>query len=245
MAQHARHEGLFTALLLFQVVPAGVFLLRRFSEPLKEKRAQMRRGNEQVSINEILYEDDIEQNGTELLPAPVNVPWFYQLCDELGLYVIDEADNESHGTEPLYFREDDYSERMRKAHVRIADNPDFIEPTLDRIRSIVIRNRNRPCILVWSMGNECGYGCTFEKALRWTKETDPARLTHYESAFYLSSDRAFDTSDIDLFGRMYPGFSEITDYLDNSPEKPLLLVEYCHSMGNSPGDLKRICRRRC
>ena len=167
-----------------------------------------------------------------------NSPWFYQLCDELGLYVIDEADNESHGTGPLHFREDDYAERMRKAHVRIADNPLFIEPTLDRIRSMVIRNRNRPCILVWSMGNECGYGCTFEKALRWTKETDPSRLTHYESAFYLSRDREYDTSDIDLLGRMYPAFSEITDYLDNKPEKPLLLVEYCHSMGNSPGDFK-------
>ena len=167
-----------------------------------------------------------------------NSPWFYQLCDELGLYVIDEADNESHGTGPLYFREDDYAERMRKAHVRIADNPAFIEPTLDRIRSMIIRNRNRPCILVWSMGNECGYGCTFEKALRWSKETDPARLTHYESAFYLSRDRVFDTSDIDLFGRMYPAYSEVTDYLDNAPGKPLLLVEYSHSMGNSPGDFK-------
>ena len=167
-----------------------------------------------------------------------NSPWFYQLCDEIGLYVIDEADNESHGTGPLYFREEDYAERMRKAHVRIADNPEFIEPTLDRIRSMVIRNRNRPCILVWSMGNECGYGCTFEKALRWTKETDSTRLTHYESAFYLSTDRVFDTSDIDIFGRMYPAFSEITDYLDSNPDKPLLLVEYCHSMGNSPGDFK-------
>ena len=167
-----------------------------------------------------------------------NVPWFYQLCDSMGLYVVDEADNESHGTAPLYFTEDDYSERMRKAHVRIADNPAFIEPTLDRIRSMVIRNRNRPCILVWSMGNECGYGCTFEKALRWTKETDPTRLTHYESAFYLSTDRVYDTSDIDLFGRMYPAFSEITDYLEGAPVKPLLLVEYCHSMGNSPGDFK-------
>ena len=167
-----------------------------------------------------------------------NSPWFYQLCDEIGLYVIDEADNESHGTGPLYFREEDYAERMRKAHVRIADNQEFIEPTLDRIRSMVIRNRNRPCILVWSMGNECGYGCTFEKSLRWTKETDPTRLTHYESAFYLSTDRVFDTSDIDIFGRMYPAFSEVTDYLDSNPDKPLLLVEYCHSMGNSPGDFK-------
>ena len=167
-----------------------------------------------------------------------NVPWFYQICDALGLYVIDEADNESHGTAALYFQEDDYSERMRKAHVRIADNPDFIEPTLDRVRSMVIRNRNRPCILAWSMGNECGYGCTFEKALRWTKETDPTRLTHYESAYYLSRDREYDTSDIDLFGRMYPSYSEVTDYLDSEPDKPLLLVEYCHSMGNSPGDFK-------
>ena len=167
-----------------------------------------------------------------------DVPWFYQLCDCMGLYVIDEADNESHGTAPLYFGEDDYAERMRLAHVRIADNPAFIEPTLDRVRSMVIRNRNRPSILVWSMGNECGYGVTFERALRWTKETDPTRLTHYESAFYLSRDREFDVSDIDLFGRMYPAFSEVTDYLESSPDKPLLLVEYCHAMGNGPGDFK-------
>ena len=167
-----------------------------------------------------------------------NAPWFYQLCDALGLYVVDEADNESHGTEELYFQEEDYSERMRRAHVRIADNPAFTEPTLDRVRSMVIRNRNRPCILVWSMGNECGYGCTFESALRWTKQTDPTRLTHYESAFYMSRDREYDTSDIDLVGRMYPAYSEVTDYLENAPTKPLLLVEYCHAMGNSPGDFK-------
>ena len=167
-----------------------------------------------------------------------NSPWFYQLCDELGLYVVDEADNESHGTGPLTFTEEDYTERMRKAHFRIADNPDFVEPTLDRVRSMVIRNRNRPSILVWSMGNECGYGRTFEEALRWTRENDPTRLTTYESAFYASPVREFDVSNIDLYGRMYPGFDEVTDYLENAPDKPLLLVEYCHSMGNSPGDFK-------
>ena len=166
-----------------------------------------------------------------------NVPYFYQLCDALGLYVVDEADNESHGTASLYHREDDYAERMRLAHERIADNPSFLEPTLDRVSSMVLRNRNRPSILIWSMGNECGYGCTFEQALRWTKQTDPTRLTHYESAFYLPSDREYDVSDIDIFGRMYPAFEEITDYMKAEPKKPLLLVEYCHSMGNSPGDL--------
>ena len=167
-----------------------------------------------------------------------NVPYFYQLCDSIGLYVIDEADNESHGTEALYFNEDDYSQKMRMAHERIADNPLFIEPTLDRVRSMVIRNRNRPCILMWSMGNECGYGCTFEKALEWTKETDPERLTTYESAYYLPDDREYDCSRIDIVGRMYPSFAEIRDYLDNDPPAPLLLVEYCHAMGNGPGDIE-------
>ena len=167
-----------------------------------------------------------------------NVPYFYQLCDELGLYVVDEADNESHGTASLYHTEDDYAERMKLAHERIADNPAFIGPTLDRVSSMVLRNRNRPSILIWSMGNECGYGCTFEKALAWTKQVDPTRLTHYESAFYLPRDRSYDLSCIDLYGRMYPSFTEVTDYLEGEPEKPLLLVEYCHSMGNSPGDFQ-------
>ena len=165
-----------------------------------------------------------------------DVPYFYQFCDEIGLYVIDEADNESHGTAPLYFNEDDYFRRMQLSHERIADNPAFIEPTLDRVASMVLRNRNRPSILAWSMGNECGYGCTFEEALRWTRRTDPTRLTHYESAYYAAEDREYDVSDIDLFGRMYPAFREVTDYLEDHPEKPLLLVEYCHAMGNGPGD---------
>ena len=166
------------------------------------------------------------------------VPFFYQLCDSIGLYVVDEADNESHGTEELYFYEDDYCQRMRLSHVRIADNPDFIEPTLDRIRSMVIRNRNRPCILVWSMGNECGYGCTFEKALEWTKETEPDRLTTYESAYYLPDDREYDCSNIDIVGRMYPSLEDVRAYLENDPPDPLLLTEYCHAMGNGPGDIE-------
>ena len=167
-----------------------------------------------------------------------NVPFFYQLCDSIGLYVIDEADNESHGTEELYFYEDDYSRRMQTAHVRIADNPDFIEPTLDRIRSMVTRNRNRPCILVWSMGNECGYGCTFERALEWTKEKEPGRLTTYESAYYLPDDREYDCSNIDIVGRMYPSLEDVRAYLENDPPAPLLLTEYCHAMGNGPGDFE-------
>ena len=167
-----------------------------------------------------------------------DVPYFYQLCDSIGLYVCDEADNESHGTEALYFNEDNYNRKMQLSHARIADNPDFIEPTLDRVRSMVISNRNRPSILIWSMGNESGYGCTFEKALEWTKTADPSRLTHYESAYYIADDREYDCTNIDLYGRMYPPFGDIIDYLENEPEIPLLLTEYCHAMGNGPGDFE-------
>ena len=167
-----------------------------------------------------------------------NSPFFYQLCDEYGFFVIDEADNESHGTQTQYLKNSDWGNVVEHWNQRIANHPDFIPATMDRTKLCVHREKNRPCIVIWSMGNECGYGCTFEEALKWTKEFDPSRLTTYESAFYRSSDRKYDYSNIDIVGRMYPAFDEIDDYMKNSPDKPLLLVEYCHSMGNGPGDFE-------
>ena len=109
---------------------------------------------------------------------------------------------------------------------------------MDRTKSMVIRNKNRPCIIIWSMGNESGYGCTFEEALKWTKSYDPSRLTHYESAYYRGRKRKYDYSDIDIYSRMYPQFCEVLDYVNNDPDKPFLMCEYCHAMGNGPGDLE-------
>ena len=128
--------------------------------------------------------------------------------------------------------------QYRRWNETISDNPDFIESTLDRTRRLVFRDRNRPCVLIWSMGNECAYGCTFEEALKWTKETDPTRLTHYESAYYKSDKRKYDYSNIDLYSRMYPAFHEMEAYLAKNPDKPMILCEYCHAMGNGPGDLE-------
>ena len=88
------------------------------------------------------------------------------------------------------------------------------------------------------MGNECAYGCTFEEALKWTKEFDSTRLTHLESARYHSDKRKYDFSNLDLFSRMYPPFNEIDEYLEDHPDKPFILIEYCHSMGNGPGDFE-------
>ena len=167
-----------------------------------------------------------------------NAPYFYQLCDEYGFFVIAEADNESHGTQTQYLQNSEWDNVVEYWNKRISNNPDFIPATLDRTKLCVCREKNRPSIVIWSMGNECGYGCTFEEALKWTKEYDSTRLTTYESAFYKSTDREYDYSNIDIVGRMYPAFEEIEDYMEKTPDKPLLLVEYCHAMGNGPGDLE-------
>ena len=167
-----------------------------------------------------------------------NAPYFYQLCDRYGLFVIAEADNESHGTQNQYLQDSAWENQSRRWNERIADNPAFLEATLDRVSLCVHREKNRPCIVIWSMGNECGYGCTFETALKWTKDFDPTRLTHYESAYYKSGRRRYDYSNIDIYSRMYPSFEEIQEYLTGWPDKPFLMVEYCHAMGNGPGDLE-------
>ena len=167
-----------------------------------------------------------------------NAPYFYQLCDEYGFFVIAEADNESHGTQSQYLKDSSWENVSQRWNERIADNPDFIPATLDRTRLCVHREKNRPSIVIWSMGNECGYGCTFEEALKWTKEFDKTRLTCYESSFYRSKKRTYDYSNIDIFSRMYPSLEEIRDYMEQKPDKPFLLIEYCHAMGNGPGDLE-------
>ncbi|MBS6999088.1 MAG: DUF4981 domain-containing protein [Lachnospiraceae bacterium] len=167
-----------------------------------------------------------------------NAPFFYQLCDEYGFFVVDEADNESHGPSEIYYEDNEFENKSKRWNETISDNPDFIEATLDRVKRCVEREKNRPCIVIWSMGNECAYGCTFEEALKWTKEFDSTRLTHFESARYHSDKRKYDFSNLDLFSRMYPPFNEIDEYLEDHPDKPFILIEYCHSMGNGPGDFE-------
>ena len=165
-----------------------------------------------------------------------NAPMFYQMCDKYGFFVIDEADNESHGPWMLYYKNDTDTERAGRWNEMISDNPEFNEATLDRTQKLVKRDKNRPCIVIWSMGNECGYGCTFEKSLEWTKKYDSSRLTHYESAYYKGFRRKYDYSNIDLYSRMYPAFDDVIAYVNSNPDKPFLMVEYCHSMGNGAGD---------
>lgn len=167
-----------------------------------------------------------------------NAPIFYHLCDRYGFYLIDEADNESHGTESIYAKEETWEERAKRWNIAIADNPEFTEATVDRTQRCVHRDKNRPSVVIWSMGNECAYGCTFEEALKWTKEFDPDRLTHYESARYTSDKRKYDFSNIDLHSRMYPSMEEVEAYFASNPDKPYVMCEYSHAMGNGPGDFE-------
>ncbi len=167
-----------------------------------------------------------------------NAPWAYPLYDRLGFYVIDEADNESHGAESVYSTETDWASRSRRWGVAIADNPEFTQATVDRTRRCVERDKNRPCVIMWSMGNECAYGCTFEAALKWTKEFDPDRLTHYESARYVPGGREYDYSALDTYSCMYPSLESLHEYFDKDGTKPYVMCEYCHAMGNGPGDLE-------
>ena len=167
-----------------------------------------------------------------------NAPYFYQMCDEYGFMVIDEADIEAHGQFMLYRKEDTDQNRFRRWNEKIADDPAWEKAIVDRVRLMVQRDKNRPCIVMWSMGNESAYGCNFEKALAWTKNFDPDRITQYESARYRNYDITYDYDNLDLYSRMYPSLQEIEDYLKNDGSKPFLLVEYCHSMGNGPGDFE-------
>ena len=167
-----------------------------------------------------------------------NAPFFYEMCDKYGFMVIDEADIEAHGPFMIYRKEDTDYNRFKRWNEKIADDPVWEEAIVDRVKLMVERDKNRFCIVMWSMGNESAYGCNFEKALEWTKNFDPDRITQYESARYRNYDETYDYSNLDMYSRMYPALSEIQEYLDKDGSKPFLLVEYCHSMGNGPGDFE-------
>lgn len=167
-----------------------------------------------------------------------NAPFFYEMCDKYGFMVIDEADIEAHGPFMIYRKEDTDYNRFKRWNEKIADDPIWEEAIVDRVKLMVERDKNRFCIVMWSMGNESAYGCNFEKALEWTKNFDPDRITQYESARYRNYDETYDYGNLDVYSRMYPALSEIQEYLDKDGSKPFLLVEYCHSMGNGPGDFE-------
>ena len=161
-----------------------------------------------------------------------NAPWFTELCDRYGFYVIAESDIEMHGYLSTY-----HSDRENTLGL-LDEGGVFTEAVLDRVQRNVIRDKNHPCVLIWSLGNEAGFGYAYQNAGRWTKEYDPTRLTHYESSTWDHSNR-FDKSMLDLYSRMYASTEEVDSYFaEEGPKKPFIQCEFVHAMGNGPGDIE-------
>lgn len=163
-----------------------------------------------------------------------NSPLFYKLCDEYGLYVIDEADLETHGCVEVY---NDF--KWSKGYdgiALIASDERFKKAITDRVEALVRRDINRPCVVFWSLGNESGWGKNMLAAGELVKALDDTRLLHYESTHKLDG-APHDI--LDVVSGMYWEPDGMRGFLENPEEKrPLVLCEYCHAMGNGPGDLE-------
>jgi len=144
-----------------------------------------------------------------------NSPELYRLCDYYGLYVIDEANAESHAQ--------GYGEKS------LAKRADFKEATVARTRNMYERDKNHPCIISWSLGNESGNGVCYEAAYDWLKAKDSTRPIQYERALY---DR-----NTDIVTIMYPSVDYLSKYAQKPQERPFIMCEYAHAMGNSCGGL--------
>jgi len=146
-----------------------------------------------------------------------NDPLWYQLCDQYGLYVIDEANIESHG---MGYHPDR----------TLGNDPVWMESHVDRIRRMVERDKNHPCVIIWSMGNEAGDGVNFEAGINWIHDRDMSRPVHYE--------RAETRANTDIYCPMYPGLEYLKKWALGDDPRTLIMCEYAHSMGNSTGNLK-------
>ncbi len=143
-----------------------------------------------------------------------NDPMWYDLADEYGLYIVDEANIESHGM--------GYGERTLGNDLR------FRDAHLDRTRRMVERDKNHPSVIIWSLGNEAGNGANFYGTYGWTKGRDPTRPVQYE--------RAGLDWNTDLYVPMYPGLDYLAWYAETHDDRPLIMCEYAHAMGNSVGN---------
>ena len=155
-----------------------------------------------------------------------NVSRFYELCDEYGLLVMDEANLESHGSWQKH-------NGIDASHQVPGDLPEWENSILDRGRNILERDKNHPSIIMWSCGNESHAGECIWKMSQYFRVRDPRRLVHYESSVHR---REYDKI-TDMESRMYAKVSDIEAYLNDNPTKPFINCEYSHAMGNSCGNI--------
>lgn len=169
-------------------------------------------------IQDIKLMKQFNVNAVRTSHYPNSTEW-YDLCDRYGLYVMDEANIEAHhyGNDPRN---------------RLTNDPAWKDAYLDRVQSMLERDKNHPSIFAWSMGNESGDGPNAAAAYQWTKQRDPSRPFHYEG----STSHGGSNADINSF--MYPTPESVKQQAAKRPNMPLILCEYSHAMGNSSGGLK-------
>lgn len=153
----------------------------------------------------------------------------YQLCDEYGLYVIDEANIETHGTWMVMGQVNDSPYKVPH------DKMEWLGAVLNRGQNMVERDKNHPSIVIWSCGNESYGGLIMFELAQYYRTKDPSRLVHYESIFH---DRSYPET-TDMESRMYSKPHEVIEYLEDDPQKPFVLCEYTHAMGNSCGNMNK------
>jgi beta-galactosidase len=146
-----------------------------------------------------------------------NNPMWYDLCDQYGIYVVDEANIESHGIGYDLSR-------------TLGNNPRWLKAHLERVSRMVLRDKNHPSIITWSLGNEAGNGVNFYECYKWVKKYDLTRPVQYE--------RALLEWNTDIYCPMYPHPNSLIQYSLSSPSRPLIMCEYAHSMGNTLGNFK-------
>ncbi len=151
---------------------------------------------------------------------------FYDLCDRYGLYVIDEADLETHGCAMI----GDIS--------RISDDPAWEDAYLDRMVRMVHRDKNHPCVIMWSLGNEAGFGCNHVAMTEAARRIDGTRLIHYEGETGWGRPENHTDFNVDVISRMYAGLDEVRERgEEQDADMAFILCEYAHAMGNGPGGL--------
>ena len=175
----------------------------------------------EIIMNDLRLIKQLNMNAVRTSHYP-NHPLFYQLCDQYGIYVVDEANIETHGMGSVPYFKDTIPHP--------AYRPEWVAAHVDRITRMVERDKNHPCIIGWSLGNECGNGIVFHDEYKRLKKYDPGRFVQFE--------QAWEDWNTDVVCPMYPNMWKITEYRKSGKQRPFIMCEYAHAQGNSNGNFK-------